>query len=53
MGVEKLAEAAIQVATTKGLGSMPRLIARLIAIGIIRATAALFDKNSVNAEVII
>ena len=52
MGVAKLAEDAIQVAMTKGRGSKPRVMAKLIAIGIIKATAALFDRNSVKADVI-
>ena len=53
MGVLKLADAAIQITTKKGVGSTPNCRATESAMGKLNAAAALFVINSVNRLVII
>ena len=50
MGVEKLALAAIIMATTRGLGSNPNDVANPMAIGVINTATALLLTNSVKTE---
>ena len=50
MGVEKLALAAIIMATTRGLGSNPNDVANPTAIGVINTATALLLTNSVKTE---
>ena len=53
MGVEKLADAAIQITTKKGVGDTPSWVDRDNAIGKASAAAALLVMISVNKFVMI